>query len=100
MTNVEIANIILEQMGGGHKLNVMVGAQNFVATNKGLQFNFKGCRRTNKITISLDPSDTYTVQFWRITNRPVLHLVETYTDIYADNLIPLFEKFTGLYLTL
>lgn len=99
MTNAEIADTIIQQMGGGKRLGTMIGAHNFVAIERGLQFGFRLCRKANKITITLEPSDTYTVKFWKITTARA-RAVKTYQDVYADNLIPLFEKFTGLYLTM
>jgi GTP:adenosylcobinamide-phosphate guanylyltransferase len=51
--------------------------------------------RINHVKITLDPSDTYTVEFGRIwgTNYKVL---DTISDVYVENLREVFEGRTGL----
>lgn len=106
---MEIARIILQQMGG--HLKAMVGASDILALNGehyptgGLQFTFKGNRKMNKCLIILDASDTYTVQFWncRFNKRTfdaTMDKVAEFGGVYNDMLIGLFEETTGLYLTL
>ena len=84
----------------------MIGASNFGRTTQNghpaLTFTFKGSRKVNYVIITLMPSDTYSVQFRRgMTMRwhddaPIAE----YHDIYAEQLKPLFERVTGLYLSL
>lgn len=50
----------------------------------------------NMVTIRLDPSDTYTVEFVRLRGSKAT-VTGTHSYIYADMLRELFEKQTGLY---
>ena len=95
----KIAQNIFTQLGGIGNLLAMVGAHNFVRFSNGVQFSIKGCRKINKIRITLDPDDTYTFEFWKITNHGLdAELVKSVDMVYADALIDIFEMTTGLYL--
>ncbi len=88
------AQIILAQLGG-NRFVAMVGAHNFVNTDGGLMFMFKGCRLVNKCRITLDPYDTHTVEFFKMgkyncTDGPI------WEGICADNLQDVFTSATGL----
>lgn len=101
MSDIEVAKIIIEQMGGAGRLRVMVGASNFLAIDKGVQFSFKGCPKANKMVITLTPMDTYDVKFYKINMRDLeksLIPVDTTEGAYEDMLVDLFESTTGLYL--
>lgn len=101
--DLTVANEILRQMGGAGRLGAMLGAKNFVGGADSLSFQWPGKpgpipgKRANAINITLDPSDTYTITFYNVV-KGVPKVVETFHDIYADQLVELFEKFTGLYL--
>jgi hypothetical protein len=59
----------------------------------------KGPKKINMVSIILDPSDTYTVEFgWIYKNT--YQKVSVYSDIYCDMLIDIFESKTQLALTL
>lgn len=100
---MQIANEILRQLGG-RKFQVMTGANNFLATDNGLRFKLPGaggfCKNgINLVTVTLDPSDTYTVLFERVRMRKwncIRKTVAEYSDIYNEQLPRLFEKETGL----
>lgn len=101
----EIAKTILSQMGGMGKLTAMIGANNFGfeehAGRVSLKFNFKGSRKHNICKIILDPDDTYTFEFWNLNMRTVTcNKTFEATGIYWDMLIDVFERETGLYLSL
>jgi len=49
----------------------------------------------NKVSITLDPADTYTVRFYRIRSTN-FKLVAEYSDVYCDQLKTIFESTTGL----
>lgn len=100
MTNQQIAATIAQQMGGTGRLHAMVGASNFVAIDKGLQFGFKGSRNANKCLVVLEPTDTYTLELWKIRRSGEATLVTHQEQVYADGLIPIFEAATGLRLVL
>lgn len=96
---MDIAKTILEQLGGG-RFAAMTGAKKFTSINPkgnigGLYFrlpsNFAK-NGINAVQIVLHPSDTYIVTFLR-TNKTI----STHEDIYCDDLVPLFERETGLY---
>lgn len=101
MTNLEVANTILAQLGG-RKFTSMTGAKHLIAIDSGLQLklpNNFARNGINTLRIVLDPSDTYTVEFGRSAHRKGVH---TYTvkakheDVYCDQLRELFEDVTGL----
>jgi hypothetical protein len=100
MTDMTVANTILEQLGG-HMFALMTGAKNFSGTENSLTFKIPNAQ--NKIThiiITLEPSDTYTVEFYncRITSKGLKReLVESINDVYCDMLQDVFEQHTGLY---
>ena len=65
MANLQVANTILAQLGGGHFL-VMTGAKNLVGSDNSLSMrlnsvNYDG-KRVNVVTSRSMPSDTYTVR--------------------------------------
>ncbi len=105
MTNesvgMEIARTIIAQMGGQGRLKAMVGATNFVSTNRGVMFSFKGSKIANKIDISLTSLDLYDIKFYKINMRNLADSiipVEEVEGVYNDMLVEIFEKTTGLYL--
>lgn len=62
--NQEIAQTILQQLGGNH-FAVMTGAKNFVAIENGLRFQIgRNATKANCVKVILDWDDTYTMQFW------------------------------------
>lgn len=93
----EIANTILQQMGGTGRIRAMTGAKQFVALPNGVQFKWPAPDRgkPNTVRILLEPSDTYTVEFYN-----GLRKMSTHSDIYNEDLKKLFEQQTGLYLSL
>ena len=105
MSNTEIGETILVQLAGHvGRLVVMVGAHQFSFQENGVTFKFKA-KSTNKancLRITLEPSDTYKVEFLRVqggANAGVTTISEV-SDMYAENLKGYFERKTGLYLSL
>lgn len=99
MSNQVIAATILEQLGG-QRFRVMTGAKNFMASEKALSFKLPGaggfCRDgINFVTITLAPSDTYTVEFFRVRGSKIKQILR-YCDVYNDGLREVFERATGL----
>jgi len=102
----QIAKTIGQQLGGLGKVSSMIGATNFMSHREGaLSFRFKAKaikvngKSPNYIKITLDPSDTYTVEFGRIHGYDYT-VVQTDSDVYCDQLRPLIEVATGLYLSM
>ena len=91
-----IAKIILDQLGGQRKLILMTGAYHFMAYKDGVGFKIKN-RKVNYIQIVLNAKDLYNVTFSK-TFKETLKKVSYHEDIYFDELIPLFEKQTGMYI--
>lgn len=99
-TDMTVANTILEQMGG-RRMAMMIGAHSFVGSKNSVSFRWKarGKDGINAIRIVLDPSDTYTVEFYSLRGMKRTPKYET-SDVYAEALQPLFESKTGLALRL
>ena len=100
-SDVEIANLIVSQLGGHSKLRAMIGAKDFCADTKALIFKWMdgNARQGNAVKIKLEASDTYTVTFWYRRGLEVREVAK-FDDIYADQLIEVFERQTGLKLSL
>jgi hypothetical protein len=100
-TNLEVASTILEQMGGSGKLTCMIGAHDFTGSPDALTFRFRARGRdgSNCCRVSLLPSDTYKVEFISIRGNSVKSK-GVFEDIYAEDLRGVFERQTGLYLSL
>ena len=103
----EIAVEILRQLGGHRKLEMMIGAYNFVfGTNeKGdtwLSFKLKASQVVNHIKITLTWDDLYTIQLGKIHGKfnQDFAIVEELSKVDCENLIPVIEKSTGCYLSL
>ena len=95
-TDYSVAQTILNQLGGMKRLVVMTGAYNFVASTNAVSFRIKN-RKVNYIKITLNGKDLYDVKFSRIFNYQEKVVAEL-NDIYFDQLIPIFEQNTGMYL--
>ena len=96
------AAIILAQLGGSGRLGAMIGARNFLYSEKDptwLSFKFKGCRKVNHLKVTLDASDTYTLRFGKIHGYNFREVHEV-SGVYADKLRTIIEAQTGLYLSL
>jgi hypothetical protein len=99
MKNPEIAKTILQQMRGMGRLKCMTGAYNFADHGNGVSFRFKGSKASNYCKVTLDPSDTYSFELGKIWGHKYTVKAD-YTGIYCDQLVEIFERDTGLYLSL
>jgi len=98
----EVANTIVAQMGNSiSRMTVMIGAHSFTSTDNSLTFKFKSRAKnaSNCVRVTLEPSDTYTVEFISLRGASMKTKGE-FHDVYAENLKSLFETETGLYLSL
>lgn len=100
-TNPEIAATILRQLGGSRFL-AMTGAKDCLDIGNGFRCRIgRNSKRITHLEIVLDPSDTYTINFYRITKRGLdVDLIESLDMVYADNLRSHVEISTGLSLSL
>ncbi len=94
----EIAQAILQQLGGGNRLIMMVGAYNFVIIPNGVAFRIKNAK-ANVIKITLNALDLYNLEVGRVRGT-TYKVVAKHDNIYNDMLKPLIEKSTGMYLSL
>ena len=98
----EVAETILNQMGGYGKLKAMIGIDQ-IAYNQApggmyeLVFHFKGCPKYRFCKVLYDKGkDLYDLQLWKNSYRDK----KEFENIFNHDLKPLFEKTTGLRLSL
>lgn len=94
---MQLANTILNQLGGAGKLKMFTGARNFIALENGVSFRI-GNRKTNYVKIVLNSTDTYDVTFALLRGGKLVNVRE-FEGIYNDGLKELFERETGMYLS-
>ena len=95
--DIEVANTILQQIGGMGALKMMTGAYNFIALKNGVSFRIKN-QRANYIKIMLTSMDLYDVEIGRIRGFKYT-IVEKAEGLYFDQLKGFIEKVTGMTLT-
>jgi uncharacterized protein YneR len=99
MTDVTVANAILDQLGG-YRFVRMTGAKNMLAYPTGLKFSIPARmarHRINGMSVMLNGDDLYYVEFLKINMKKQIHtVVFAYSGIYGDQLRELFERKTGL----
>lgn len=101
MSSLAVAETILEQLGG-RRFIAMTGAKYLCGDSTSLQFTLPArfsAQGINKVKITLDPSDTYTVCFYKV-RRAELVLVKEVEGVYCDILKDVFTRTTGLDCTL
>lgn len=92
--------ILLSQLGGISRLRIMIGACNFLKVENGISFKFKLCKKANYCVIKYNEGkDLYDMEFLQIKEESV-DSKKTITDLFGEDLKPVFEEFTGLYLSL
>lgn len=99
MTDMTVANTILEQLGG-RKFLVMTGAKNLIGDTNSLSFRLPRSKDgANVVKVILDPSDTYTVKTYSVrrVKGEFKHTPKTEIEgVYCDSLVQVFESTTGL----
>lgn len=88
----------IQQLGGTGRLSSMIGAHTFVSSPNSLTFKWKARSKANYIRIVLE-RDLYNIAFFRIHGNTVKE-VSTVDMVEASALRSVFERETGLYLTL
>lgn len=107
--SAQIANEILQQLGGG-RFKVMTGAKNFSATGikqgveGGLSFRLPGaggfCKdNINFVSIELTPMDEYVMTFGRVRGGDY-KVISMFRGIQVDTLRSTFTEATGLRVSL
>lgn len=98
MSNKEIANTILEQLGG-RRFAIMTGAKEFGQTEKGLYFKLPGGKH---FKIVLNGNDLYDMSYIRNGRFYKGNYIDAKTlshrdDICVENMREVFTSMTGLY---
>lgn len=95
MSDMTVANTILDQLGGKRFL-VMTGAKNLVGDSDSLMFKLprNGKDGSNKWKITLTPMDVYHVETYFVRGT-TFRKCSDFDDIYAENLVDLFERTSG-----
>ena len=93
-----ICRTILKQLGGTHRLAAMTGAHRFVDHGNGVSFTIRGSRKANYVKVTLNSLDLYDVQTAIVGKK--LRAVKDFENVYCDQLQPIIEEATGLYLSL
>ena len=99
MSDMTVANEINRQINVMSKgqFRMMTGAKDFVGGENYLMFRIgQNCHKINKVKITLTPADTYTMEFFRIRGANFT-VAAKHEDVYFDQLLPIFEKETGMY---
>lgn len=99
-TDPTVASTILHQLSGfpnTGRLSAMIGAKSFVYDERSLKFKWsaKAKNGANTVIIQLDPSDTYSIEFWNVRGAKS-RLVKSVDSVYGDQLRDYFEYATGL----
>lgn len=104
---MEIAKTILDQLGG-NKFLVMTGVTHLLADGNTLRMTLpKNASKANRLYITLDSTDTYTMRFFRYTpgrlNKKTFAWSEDKTEeiklvngVYCDMLQEIFTAITGM----
>lgn len=99
--NQEIAQIILEQLGGRRFLG-MTGAKELVAIERGLRMRLPSNltkQRITHFTVTLNGNDTYKVEAHKVRGIQSKEMARV-DECYCDQLREAFEDMTGLYTSL
>lgn len=95
-----VSDTIVQQMGGFGRIKVMLGAKVFELPNGiGIKWPNKQRAKGNYVEIRLEPSDTYTMEFFNVSGSSKKS-VKKYEDVYFDSLVEIFEKQTGWFLSI
>jgi len=97
----QIAKTILSQMGGSRRLQMMIGAKNFVAGPNWVSFKWPNKQRSkgNMLKVTLRGDDTYDMEFLNAAGYNA-KVVKKHSGVYAEDLVGIFERQTGWYLRL
>ena len=102
-TDTETAALILRQLGGSGRLGAMIGAKHFVNHGDALSFKFARPKHAknlpNYCKITHNGFDTYDVAFAYVRKFD-MKCEQDFANVEVAQLRGLFERVTGLYLSL
>lgn len=105
---MKVADIILEQLGG-NKFLAMTGANHLLSDGNTLKINLpKNASKANRLWITLNADDTYTMNFFKFTAGRLNKKTFAWTEdkkvdvreikgVYCDMLQDIFTSITGMY---
>ena len=105
---MKVAEKILEQLGG-NQFVAMTGANHFVSDGNTLRMALpKNASKANRLYVTLDATDTYTMHFFKYTaghlNKKTFAWVEdktvevkTVSGVFWDDLRAIFTEVIGMY---
>ena len=105
VTSSVVAKTILQQLGS-NKFLAMTGAKNLLLGKNYIQMDLPATLtkdRGNRITITLDPDDTYTLKFAKTSMRGgnfKESMIAKKSGVMVDNLRDVFTGMTGLHVAL
>ena len=106
-----VAQTIYQQLGGG-RFSAMTGAKQFVSDGNKLRFRIgRNASKANKVVITLEADDTYTMTFSKYTPYDVKIgkdgtlkerqesniIIAEHKGVYCDMLQDIFTQVTGMY---
>lgn len=106
-TSPDVTATIYEQLGG-NKFKAMTGTKDFVADGNTLRMSLsRNKSKANRLFITLDGNDTYTMRFFRYfpgrLNKKTMEWspekieeIEEFKGVYSDDLCRIFTSVTGL----
>ena len=96
MSDLTLAKTILSQLGG-NRFIIMTGAKKLVGNESGLAFRIgRNKTRINHVLIRYNHGkDLYEMTFTYVFKTGFKELAK-YDDVYAEDLVRLFEETTGL----
>lgn len=106
-----VANEILKQLGG-NKFLAMTGANHLLSDGNTLRMNLpKNASKANRLWITLNADDTYTMNFFKFTAGRLNKKTFVWTEdkkvdvkevkgVYCDMLQDIFTSVTGMYTSL
>ena len=95
-----IAATIVQQLGGGRKLQMFIGLKQLINERNGVTLVFPKPKHRGavyRVRITLNGKDLYDMEFIRTHGRSV-KVVREFNDVYAEDLKDRFEDGTGLYI--
>ena len=104
---MKVAHIILRQLGGSQFLT-MTGARPITDGNTLRLHLMKNMSKANRLYITLEADDTYTMRFFHYTagrldkktfewKEDKVKEIKTVEGVYCDMLKQIFEEVTGMY---
>lgn len=99
-TKIQIAETIYNQLHGRRRLATMAGCKNFTYGEGCVTFHIgRNAKKVTAMGVKLEASDTYTVTLYQ--GKGVnMRKKETLENVYASQLVSIFEDRTGMFLTL